>query len=241
LLVRCTLSTFSGLSPSPIENLSKLAVQSSRATERWTEEPFSLVRLVVGALALLGTVLAALLALVTHDTRMLELMGALWAVYGLIVGIMSGLLEPLIDGFFHLLSNAGLMRAGGGYSGIETLVARGHHQAAADAYAERAVHSSERVEATLRRAVLLAGPLFQPETAAVELEGLRTHQLSARDEFRVGLALVDLYEHQLGDLGRAMAELRRLIDRYPTASGARRLRAALAALKSERFEQKQHS
>jgi hypothetical protein len=33
-----------------------------------------------------------------------------------------------------------------------------------------------------------------------------------------------------------MAELRRLIDRYPTASGARRLRAALSTLKSQRFD-----
>jgi hypothetical protein len=51
----------------------------------------------------------------------------------------------------------------------------------------------------------------------------------------VGLALVDLYEHDLGDPGRAMAELRRLIDHYPTASGARRLRVALSTLKSQRF------
>ena len=32
-----------------------------------------------------------------------------------------------------------------------------------------------------------------------------------------------------------MTELRRLIDRYPTAQGARRLRVALAGLKAERF------
>jgi hypothetical protein len=33
-----------------------------------------------------------------------------------------------------------------------------------------------------------------------------------------------------------MGELRRLIDRYPTASGARRLRAALSTLKSQSFD-----
>jgi hypothetical protein len=49
------------------------------------------------------------------------------------------------------------------------------------------------------------------------------------------LALVELYENDLKDPGRAMAELRRLIDRYPTAQGARRLRVALASLKAERF------
>jgi hypothetical protein len=216
-------------------------VRSTGPAQRWTEEPFSLVRIIVGAIALLGTVFAVVLAIASRDARMLELVGALWAVYGLIVGFLSGVLEPAIDGFFQLLANAGLMRAGGGYSGIETLAIRGHPEAAAEAYAERARNPDERVEATLRRAALLAGPLAQPESAAVEVEGLRSHPLSGRDDFRVGLALVDLYDHQLDDPGRAMAELRRLIDRYPTASGARRLRTALSALKSQRFDGMQPS
>jgi hypothetical protein len=200
---------------------------------RWTEEPFSLVRVMVGIIALLGTMFAVVLAIVTRDVRMLELVGALWAIYGLTVGFLSGLLEPAIDGFFQLLANVGLVRVGGGYSSIETLAVRGHYQAAADEYAERARHHPERVEATLRRAALLAGPLRQPETAAVELDSLRAGPLSSRDDFRVGLALVDLHENQLQDPGRAMAELRRLIDRYPAA--ARRLRAALRDLKAQRY------
>ena len=65
------------------------------------------------------------------------------------------MLEPAIEGFFQLMANVGLMRAGGGYSGIETLAVRGHPQAAAEAYAERARNPAERVEATLRRASLL--------------------------------------------------------------------------------------
>jgi hypothetical protein len=202
---------------------------------RSVEEPLALVRLIIGVFALLGTLIAVVVGVIT-DPRMLELVGALWAVYGLVVGVTTGVLEPAIDGFFQLMGNVGLMRAGGGYSGIETLAIRGHPQAAAEAYAERARNPAERVEATLRRAALLAGPLTEPETAAVEVEGLRSHPLSGRDDFRVGLALVDLYDHHLDDPGRAMAELRRLIDRYPTASGARRLRAALSALKSQRFD-----
>jgi hypothetical protein len=219
----------------PIENGLEPGNQAGTVPP-WTEEPFSLVRFVVGAIALLGTLLAAALALATRDRRMLELVGALWAVYGLTVAFLSGVLEPVIDGVFQLMANVGLMRAGGGYSAIEALAARGHSQAAVDAYAERARNPAERVEATLRGAALLAGPLAQPESAAVELEGLRSHRLSSREDFQVGLALVDLYEHRLGDPGRAMAELRRLIDRYPTSRGARRLRSALSALKSQRFD-----
>ena len=213
---------------------------SPRGNARWTEEPFLLVRLVVGAIAFLATILALVLALISHDTRMLQLVGVLWAVYGITIGVLYGAMEPLIDGFFELLANAGLMRVGAGFSGIETLAVRGHHQAAADAYAERARDPAERVDATLRRAELLAGPLAEPETAATELDSLRSHQLSARDDFRVGLALVDLYEHRLSDPGRAMGELRRLIDRYPTAQGVRRLRSALNQLKAERYQAQQH-
>jgi len=197
------------------------------------DEPFSLVRLAVGAVALLGTVLAIVLAIATRDVRMLQLVGALWAVYGLTVAFLYGVLEPLIDGFFQLLANAGLRRAEIGFSEIEALERQGNPESAAEAYAERARTPEERVEATLRRARLLAGPLAEPETAAVELDSMRAHPLAARDDLRVGLALVDLYEHKLSQPGRAMAELRRLIDRYPTAHGVRRLRAALRELKSQ--------
>jgi hypothetical protein len=210
-------------------------LSSSRGLARWTEEPFSLIRLAVGTVALAGTCLAVVLALVTRDARMLQLVGALWAVYGLTAAFLSGVLEPVIDGFFELLANAGLRRVGAGYSGIETLVVQGHHEAAAEAYAQLARDPAHRVEATLRRAQLLAGPLTEPESAAVELDSLRSHYLSARDDLRIGLALVSLYETHLRDPGRAMAELRRLIDRYPTAHAARRLRTALGALKAEQF------
>jgi len=205
--------------------------------DRWTEEPLGLVRLVVGTIALVWTVIAVALALSGADPRALELVGALWAIYGLTVGFLSGVLEPVIDGLFRVVSSVGTVRVGGGYSAIETLAARGHLQAAVDAYAERARNKSQRVDATLRRAALLAGPLNQPETAAIELDNLRAvRPLHPRDDFRVGLALVELYENDLKNPGRAMTELRRLIDRYPTAQGARRLRVALASLKSERFK-----
>jgi hypothetical protein len=223
------------LRPSSSGNQLDTVPSAGRADQRWTEEPLSLVRIAVGVMALLGTVLALVLAFVTGDTRMLELVGAIWAVYGLTVAFLSGVLEPVIDGFFHLLANSGLMRVGAGFSGIETLAIRGHHRAAADAYAERARNPAERVEATLRRAQLLADELAEPETAAAELDSLRSHELSQREDFRVGLALVELYEHQLNDPGRAMSELRRLIDRHPSTRDVRRLKSALHDLKSRRF------
>lgn len=194
--------------------------------------PFRLLRLTAGALLLFGTVVAVALALSGVAPRALQLVGMFWAIYGFVVGLTSGILEPVIDGVVRALGDIGLVRAGG-YSAIETLVVRGDHAAAAEAYRERAQRRGERVEATVRRAALLAGPLHQPETALVELESLRRGALSPADDVRVGVALVDLYERRLGDPGRAMAELRRLVDLHPDHASARRLRRALADLKDQ--------
>jgi hypothetical protein len=201
-----------------------------------SDEPLRYVRIVAGVLLLFGTVVALGLALSGVAPRALQLVGLFWAIYGFTVGVTSGILEPVIDGFFHALANFGLQRVGGGFSGIETLVVRGEIAAAAEAYRERALRPESRVEATLRRAALLGGPLGQPETALVELESLRRLGLSAADDLRVGVALVDLHDRRLGEPGRAMAELRRLIDRHPEDRSVRRLRSALAQLKAEHLE-----
>ena len=203
-----------------------------------SDEPLRFVRIAAGLLLLFGTLVAVGLALSGIAPRALLLVGLFWAIYGFIVGLTSGVLEPAVDGLFHLLANVGLVRSGEGYSAIETLAVKGETFAAAEAYRERARRPGERVEATLRRAALLAGPLGQPETALVELEGLQRSGLSAAEDLRVGAALVDLYDRRLGDPGRAMVQLRRLIDRHPEDRSIRRLRHALAALKAEHEESK---
>jgi len=198
-----------------------------------SQEPLRLMRLVVGGLLLFGTVVAVALALSGIAPRAILLVGVFWAIYGLISGFTSGVLEPLIEGLAEALQSVGLIRAGGGYSAIETLVARGQLAEAAEAYRERAQGPADRVEATVRRAALLAGPLGQPETALVELQALREHRLTADADLRVGVALVDVYERRLADPGRAMVELRRLIDLYPDRRATLRLRRELAILKDE--------
>ncbi len=198
-----------------------------------SDEPLRYVRIAAGFLLLLGTIAAVILTLAGVAPKALELVGVCWAIYGFMAALTSGVLEPVIDGAARLLANVGLVRAGGGYSAIETMVVRGEIAAAAEAYRERAQRPSDRVEATVRRAALLGGPLGQPETALVELENLRGSPLSAAADLRVGTALVDLLERRLNDPGRAMAELRRLIDLHPGHRSSIRLRRALADLKAE--------
>ena len=196
-------------------------------------EPLRLLRITVGGLLLFGTAVAIALAVSGAEPRALRLVGMFWAIYGFIVGLTSGVLEPVIEGLAEALQSVGLIRAGGGYSAIETLMARGQLAEAAEAYRERAQGPADRVEATVRRAALLAGPLGQPETALVELQALREHRLTADADLRVGVALVDVYERRMADPGRAMVELRRLIDLYPDRRATLRLRRELAILKDE--------
>jgi len=186
---------------------------------------------------LAATAIALLLALTGVAPRAILLVGAFWALYGLFSGFLGGVLEPVIDGSARLFSSVGLTRAGGGFSGIETMVVRGEYDAAAEAYMVRAREPATRVEATLRRSALLAGPLQLPTMAAAELATLQAeqHALAAEDDVRVGLALADLYEYRLNDPGRAMAETRRLIDRHPESRHIRRMRMLLRQLKTNHF------
>ena len=202
----------------------------ARAAEA-AENPLAMLRLAAGGLLLAATIAALVLALAGLGWRGVELAGALWAVYGLMVGGIA-LVDPSLEGLSRALHSAGLVRAGGGYSAIEALVIQGRTADAVEACLERARDPRERVDATLRRAGILAGPMRDPEAAAQALLDLREGPpLPAADDIRVGLALADLHERKLDDTGSAMRELRRLIDLHPGTRSRRRLLARLAELK----------
>lgn len=196
--------------------------------------PLALLRVVAGALLLAATVVALGLALAGLGWRGVELAAICWALYGLVLGTLA-IVDEGVDGIAAALQSVGLMRAGGGFSEIETLEAQGRITEAADAYLARARSPRDRVGATLRRAALLGGPLGDPHAAVQSLLDLRTAALTPADDIRTGLALVDLYDYRLNDSGRAMTELRRLIDAYPDTRHQRRLRRLLADLKESHF------
>lgn len=104
-------------------NLDSLLGSSSRGTD-FAQDPLRLLRLAVGGLWLVGTIIALTLALTGIAPRAILLVGAFWAIYGMVLAFVGGVLEPVTDFFVMALQNVGLIRAGGGYSGIETMVAR---------------------------------------------------------------------------------------------------------------------
>jgi hypothetical protein len=199
-----------------------------------SSDPFDLIRYAAGFLLGLGTIVAVGLWLtgITHEA--LLLVGGLWSVYGLIHAVLDGVLDPAIDLGAMMLQNIGLAPFRPGYSAIETMVARGQTDAAVADYGRLAEQGD--AQALVRRAALLAGPLKIPEKARIELEEFReNHSLNPADDIRVGLALAGIYEEALADPGRAMREIRRLLDLHPNARGLRHFRRTLAALKAERF------
>jgi len=199
-------------------------------------DPFRYLRGVLTFFLGGGAVVALLLALTGLGPKALLLAGLLWTLLGIITGTVDWILEPLIEFGATVLSNVGLRRAVG-FSAEESLAAQGHYGVAADAYLQRSHTPGHRVAALLRRADLLAGPLHEPERAVAELEALQrdADRLSPAEDLRLGLALTALYEQRLQDPGRAMVELRRLIERYPDARQTRELRMLLAALRSQHF------
>ena len=215
----------------PVEAMDFLSRSAARSTD---QDPFDLLRLAVGLLLGFATIVAVVLWFTGMVPRALFLVGVFWSIYGLAVAVVDGILDPAIAFLVEVLQNAGLLREPVGYSAIEAMVARGSFDSAAAAYSERA--EAGDTQALVRRAALLAGPLGAPGMAVAELDNYRdTRRLAPEDDIRVGLALADLLEHRQADPGRAMVELRRMIDRYPTVRGIRRIRLALEELKKERF------
>jgi flagellar biosynthesis protein FliQ len=200
-------------------------------------DPFRYLRGVLAFLVGGGAVVALILGLTGISPRALILAGLLWTLLGVLSGLVDWLLEPMIDFTVKVLSNVGLVRAGGGFSAEETLAAQGHTEAAAEAYRLRAQVPKDRVAALLRRAELMAGPLQLPHAAVGELEELQQEadRLRPIEDMRLGLVLAELYEQRLNDPGRAMVEIRRLIDRYPQARQTCELRGLLAALRRQHF------
>jgi hypothetical protein len=182
-------------------------------------------------------VVALLLALTGLAPGALLLAGMLWTIFGVLSGLLDAIVGPMIEWGASVLSNVGLDRAGGGFSAEESMAAQGHNEAAAESYLRRAGDPRARAPALLRRAQLLAGPLGKPESAVAELEALQrdADRLGPENDMRLGLALAELYEQKLADPGRAIVEVRRLIDRYPHARQARHLRLLLGALRAQHF------
>jgi hypothetical protein len=121
-----------------------------------------------------------------------------------------------------------------GYSAIEALEARGAYAEAAAAYGAEIARDPGDWEARVRLAELSLRRLDEPARAVTLYAEARSLVAGERRSIALSLRLVDVYRDRLHDRGRAIVELRRLIDTYPSSPLVAGARAELVRLLAER-------
>ena len=123
------------------------------------------------------------------------------------------------------------------HSEIVTLEVRGDFKGAVSAWEAVAVAEPGNPWPLVRSAELYARELGDPATA-IERFRLARSLPGAKPELKryTSQKIIDLLLGPLGDRGRAMAELRVLVDTYPASREAEAARGALRTLKAERTE-----
>ena len=120
------------------------------------------------------------------------------------------------------------------YSFQESLAARGDAAGALESYEAVIAEHPDAPLPRLRAAELHARRGGDTARAAELFRSVRDlPSASRRDALYASNRLVDLYDGPLAEPGRALIELRRMIDRYPDSPEARGARAALPRLKAQ--------
>ena len=190
------------------------------------------VRALAYGLLVFGTIISAWL-LISHGLSLGILLvaavaGALSAGIGLMLGAGAG------AGFHRVMMSGSSTPYEEQFSYQESLVMRGLVDDALASYESIIAERPGMVSARLRAAGLYASRGNDPRRAAELLRGvLATPDISARDDIAAANRLIELLIGPLGEPGRAMVELRRLIDRHPGTDAAARAKLTLAELKEE--------
>ena len=160
---------------------------------------------------------------------------AVAAVIGAVTGGTSFMLSGATGvGFHHVMVSGASTPYEEQFSYQESLVMRGQVDDALASFEAIIAERANAVTARLRAAALYASRGDNPRRAAELLrEVLRMPGIPARDDIAASNRLIELLAGPLGEPGRAMVELRRLIDRHPDADAAARAKLMLAELKEQ--------
>jgi hypothetical protein len=208
--------------------------QSQRYTE-WTQRG--------GLQAATGTILGAILlpagwyASGRHvSVSLFALLIPAGALVGYSIGKSIGMLVVQGSGrvtqAFTVPATAGFYASE--HSEIDTLEARGDFKGALSAWEALAIAEPGNPWPLVRSAELCARELDDPATAIDRLRLARSLP-NVKPELQryASQKIIDLLLGPLGDKGRAMVELRMLIDKHPESREAKGAREALRSLKAE--------
>ena len=175
----------------------------------------STLLLVSHRLSLGGVVVAAIAGVIPYGTSMMLAEGAGGAWHRLMA---SGASTPYEEQFSYQ----------------DSLVIRGQVDDALASYEAIIAERPNMIPARLRAAALYASRGGNPQRAAELLREARlVPGISARDDIAAANRLIELLMGPLGEPGRAMVELRRLMDRHPGTDAAVRAKRTLAELKEQ--------
>ena len=123
------------------------------------------------------------------------------------------------------------------HSEIDTLEVRGDFKGAVAAWEAVAIAEPENSWALVRAGELYARELGDPATAVERFKHARSLP-TAKPELVCYMSqkIIDLLLGPLDDKGRAMVELRKLIDQFPSSREADGARDALRKLKAEHIQ-----
>ena len=164
---------------------------------------------------------------------------AIAVVIGFLAGKIVGL--TVLEGSGRTAQAVYMPKAAGTYaqthSHIDAMEAKGDYKGAANAWEAVAVSQPDNPWPLIRAGELYLRELREPEMALDRFRHARDVPGIQPEQHRyVSQKLIDLYLGPLADEGRALVELRRLIDAHPLTREAEGARAALARLKQHRAD-----
>lgn len=160
---------------------------------------------------------------------------AVFAMMGVVVaGVSLALSAGAGAGWHRVMTSGASTPYEEQFSYQDSLVMRGLVDDALASYEAIIAEQATAVTARLRAAALYASRGANPRRAAELLrEVMRTPGIGSRDNIEATNRLIELLMGPLNEPGRAMVELRRLIDRHPGTDMATRAKLVLAELKEE--------
>ena len=190
------------------------------------------VRALAYGLLVFGVTVSAWL-LIAHRLSVGVLVGAALAG-ALSAGIGLGLSAGAGAGVHRVMMSGSSTPYEEQFSYQESLVMRDLVDDALASYEAIIAERPAMTSARLRAAALYASRGGDPRRAAELLrEVMSTPNVPARDDIAASNRLIELLMGPLAEPGRAMVELRRLIDRHPDTDAAGRAKLTLAELKQE--------